>query len=196
LADAVTASSAFPPVLSPFVLDVDESDFAEVEPNIDKKLLSEISLSDGGVYDNLGLETVWKRYRTVLVSDAGGALPPDPSPPGDWARHSKRVLDIIHQQVSAVRKRQVIASYTDGDRDGAYWGVRSNIAHYQLPDALPAPHERTLALAATPTRLKRLGGDHQERLINWGYAVCDAAVRKHHPVPSPAKAAFPYPIGV
>ena len=31
-------------------------------------------LSDGGVYDNLGLETVWKRYQTVLVSDGGGKL--------------------------------------------------------------------------------------------------------------------------
>jgi NTE family protein len=196
LADAVTASSAFPPVLSPFVLDVEDSDFSHVEPGVDRRFLSEVSLSDGGVYDNLGLETVWKRYRTVLVSDAGGALAPDPSPPADWARHSKRVLDIIHEQVSAVRKRQVVASYTDGDRDGAYWGVRSNIGHYQLPDALEAPHDRTLALAATPTRLKRLGGDHQERLINWGYAVCDAAVRKHYPVPGAKAPAFPYPIGV
>ncbi len=194
LADAVTASSAFPPVLSPFLLDVEESDFSHVEPGVDRRFLSEISLSDGGVYDNLGLETVWKRYRTVLVSDAGGALAPDPSPPADWARHAKRVLDIIHGQVSAVRKRQVIASYTAKERDGAYWGIRTDIAHYQLPDALPAPHERTLALAATPTRLKRLGGDHQERLINWGYAVCDAAVRKHYPVPgAKPPAAFPYP---
>ena len=30
-----------------------------------------LQLADGGVYDNLGLETVWGRYDTVLVSDAG-----------------------------------------------------------------------------------------------------------------------------
>lgn len=196
LADAVTASSAFPPVLSPFVLDVEESDFSFVEPGIDRRLLSEISLSDGGVYDNLGLETVWKRYQSVLVSDAGGALPLDPSPPADWARHSKRVLEIIHGQVSSVRKRQVIGAFHSRERDGAYWGIRSDIAKYQLPDALPAPLERTLALAATPTRLKRLASDHQERLINWGYAACDAAVRKHFPPPAPGKPEFPYPIGI
>ena len=197
LADAVAASSAFPPVLSPFVLDVEASDFSVVEPGVDPRFLEDISLSDGGVYDNLGLETVWKRYKNVLVSDAGGALPPDPSPPSDWARHSKRVLEIIHNQVSSVRKRQVISAFTANQRDGAYWGIRSNIAKYQLPSALPAPFDRTLALAATPTRLKRLGSDHQERLINWGYAVCDAAIRQHFPPPGALPpAAFPYAVGV
>ena len=38
LADAVTASSAFPPVLSPFVLDVDADDFSHVEPGLDRRL--------------------------------------------------------------------------------------------------------------------------------------------------------------
>jgi len=196
LADAVTASSAFPPVLSPFVLEVDASDFSIVEPDIDPRFLSDISLTDGGVYDNLGLETVWKRYQTVLVSDAGGLLALDPSPPADWARHALRAIEIIHGQVSSVRKRQVIASYQDGDRTGAYWGIASDIARYQLPDALPAPLDRTRELAQTATRLKRLSSDHQERLINWGYAVCDAAIRKHYPPSSPTPPAFPYPIGV
>jgi NTE family protein len=194
LADAVTASSAFPPVLSPFVLEVDASDFSVVEPDVDPKFLSDISLTDGGVYDNLGLETVWKRYQTVLVSDAGGLLTPDPSPPADWARHALRAIDIIHGQVSSVRKRQVIASYQNGDRTGAYWGIASDIARYQLANALPAPLDRTRQLAQTATRLKRLSSDHQERLINWGYAVCDAAIRKHYPVAgAQAPGGYPYP---
>src|SRR5690349_19867732 len=179
LADAVTASSAFPPVLSPFVLEVAAADFDSVEPGVDPKFLSDISLSDGGVYDNLGLETVWKRYETVLVSDAGVKLDPDPSPPGDWARHAKRLLDIIYGQVAPVRKRQVIDSYRSGARKGTYWGIGSDIADYQLPDGLGAPFDRTKPLAETPPRLKRLPVDNQERLINWGYAICDAALRKH-----------------
>jgi hypothetical protein len=32
----------------------------------------DVVLTDG-VYDNLGLETAWKRYETVLVSDGGGS---------------------------------------------------------------------------------------------------------------------------
>ena len=38
----------------------------------------EIHLTDGGVYDNMGLETVWNRYDTVLVSDAGTPAISDP----------------------------------------------------------------------------------------------------------------------
>ena len=37
---------------------------------------TEAVLSDGGVYDNLGLETAWKRYTTILVSDGGGKMGP------------------------------------------------------------------------------------------------------------------------
>ena len=32
---------------------------------------SRLFLADGGVYDNLGLETVWGRYDNMLVSDGG-----------------------------------------------------------------------------------------------------------------------------
>jgi NTE family protein len=198
LADAVTASSAFPPVLSPFVLQVDKEDFEKPTAGLDPRFFDEISLTDGGVYDNLGLETVWKNYRTVLVSDAGAANALDPSPAGNWASLAKRVLDIVHEQVSSIRKRQVIASYQlpegdEGHRRGAYWGIRTDIRNYKLDDALDAPLERTRELAATPTRLKRLGSAHQERLINWGYAVCDAGVRKHWPPADGPGRAFPYP---
>jgi NTE family protein len=194
LAAAVAASSAFPPVLSPFVLDVDVDDFKEVQPGIGRQHLEEISLTDGGVYDNLGLETVWKRFSTVLVSDAGQALEMDPTPAADWARHSKRVLEIIYEQVASVRKRQVIAAFRANEREGAYWGIRTDIQEYGLQNALPAPKDRTLALAATPTRLKRLDPEHQERLINWGYAVCDAAIRKHFRTDAAAPRDFPYPV--
>jgi NTE family protein len=33
----------------------------------------------------------------------------------------------------------------------------------------------------------------QERLINWGYAVCDAGMRKHVDPALPAPPSFPYP---
>jgi len=201
VAAAVAASSAFPPFLSPFVPRVKEGNFSRIRCK-DRRLLSDISLTDGGAYDNLGLETVWKRYANVLVSDAGAALGANPSPPADWGRQSKRVIDIIYRQVSALRKRQVIASYkappgAPGKRRGTYWGIGSDISHYKLPSSLPAPFERTRELAAIPTRLKRLSAEHQERLINWGYAICDTAIRRHFlPKPPSPVPQFPYPIGV
>ena len=200
LAQAVAASSAFPPILSPLELRLDPDSFT---PNSGDDLQQEpftsrVFLSDGGVYDNLGLETAWKRYDTILVSDGGGRIEPEEEPKDDWAQHSYRVLNLIDNQVRALRKRQVIASYqakpTEANfRKGAYWGIRTDIADYRLPDALPCPRDRTTQLAATATRLKRLDDTRQERLINWGYAVCDAALRKHVDPSLPRPADFPYP---
>jgi NTE family protein len=203
LAQAVAASSAFPPVLSPMELRLKPDDF---EPGSGMDLqrppfTTRVILTDGGVYDNLGLETAWKRYQTILVSDAGGKTDAEEEPKSDWARHSYRVLNLIDNQVRALRKRQVIDSFTlnktnPGDpnaRKGAYWGIRTDIAAYGLPDALPCPLARTTELAETPTRLKRLDDVTQDRLINWGYAVCDAALRKHLDPGLQAPAAFPYP---
>ncbi|MDB5578500.1 MAG: Patatin [Bradyrhizobium sp.] len=195
LAQAVAASSAFPPVLSPFELRLKDSDFT---PNTGTDLqrppfTTRVVLSDGGVYDNLGLETAWKRHQTVLVSDAGGKTEAEEEPETDWPRHSYRVLNLIDSQVRALRKRQVIDSFVSKARKGAYWGIRTDIADYKLPDALNCPLARTMQLAELPTRLKRLDDATQERLINWGYAVCDAALRAHVDPAVQPKPAFPYP---
>src|SRR5262249_10337477 len=138
-----------------------------------------VVLSDGGVYDNLGLEPVFKRYRTVLVSDGGAKMPPEEGPASDWARHSRRVIDLIDNQVRRLRARVLIGAYRDGSRAGAYWGLRTDVRDYRLADPLDCPPERTQELAAVPTRLAATADDLQERLINWGYGVCDAALRKH-----------------
>lgn len=180
LADAVAASSAFPPVLSPFEIDLRDADWETEVGNelVEPQWRGEIKLSDGGVYDNLGLEPVWKRCATVLISDGGGQTPDDSDPPGDWPRQSIRVLKVIDNQVRALRKRQAVGSYRLGVRAGTYWGIRSHVADYDLPDALEAPEGLTRALADTPTRLKKLDPVHQERLINWGYVISDTAVRR------------------
>jgi NTE family protein len=41
--------------------------------------------------------------------------------------------------------------------------------------------------------LKKLDGILQERIINWGYAVCDAAIRTHLDQNPAQRPAFPYP---
>ena len=139
--------------MSPATIDVDPDDF---EPGSGEDLQFEpytdqLVLTDGGVYDNLGLETVWKRYKTVLVSDGGGKMQPEEEPESDWARQSLRVLNVIDNQVRSLRKRQLIASYEAGDRSGAFWGIRTNIEDFGLPATgpkapLPAPFERTIEL--------------------------------------------------
>jgi NTE family protein len=195
LADAVAASSAFPPVLSPFDLKPPPGAWTTLDGNdlTTPRYRDKLSLSDGGVYDNLGLETVWKRCKTVLVSDAGGHIADDPDPPHDWPRQTLRVLGVIDNQVRDLRKRQTISSYEMGLREGGYWGIRSHVADYGLADPLDCPEERTEALARLPTRLAALDDATQERLINWGYAICDTAVRRWVVPALPRPAGFPYP---
>jgi NTE family protein len=197
LAVAVAASSAFPPVLSParitFAASAWTSSGLPHEDLHREPFLTDVVLTDGGVYDNLGLETAWKKYQTILVSNGGGKMSEEAEPKSDWARHAIRITDIIDNQVRSLRARQVIGSFKSGDRHGTYWGVRTNIRDYQLANALPCPFDRTTVLAQTKTRLKRLDADVQERLINWGYAVCDAAMRRHVELAAAAPAGFPYP---
>lgn len=202
IAVAVAASSAFSPILSPLKLELDASAWAppsgQKSEDLHKDLfLTDVVLSDGGVYDNLGLETAWKKYSTILVSDGGGKMQAEQEPKGDWVRHAIRINDVIDNQVRSLRKRQVIGSFQAKERKGTYWGVRSNIADYGMSNALPCPFDKTTVLANTKTRLKRLDGIVQERLINWGYAICDAAMRKWVDPTLAAPAAFPYlPAGV
>ena len=196
LAVAVAASSAFPPVLSPMRIEFHAAAWRSSGlPHEDlhrEPFLTDVVLTDGGVYDNLGLETAWKKYQTVLVSNGGGKMAEEAEPKGDWARHAIRINDIIDNQVRSLRARQVVGSFNAGVRLGTYWGVRTNIADYGLANALPCPFDRTTALALTKTRLKRLDAEVQERLINWGYAVCDAAMRRNVEPAAAAPAAFPY----
>lgn len=195
IAVAVAASSAFPPVLSPLRLHLDEESFTP-DSGMDlqqEPYTTEVILTDGGVYDNLGLETAWKSFDTILVSDGGGKMKAEPDPKHDWVRHSRRVLDLIDNQVRSLRKRQVIEAFQAGTRKGTYWGIRTDIADYGLANALDCPPAKTMLLANIATRMKQLEPETQERLINWGYAVCDAAMRQHVDHSLPAPAAFPYP---
>jgi NTE family protein len=199
LAVAVGASSAFPPFLSPAHLKLNQSDFdpathgdLQFEP-----YTSDVMLTDGGVYDNLGLETVWKKYETILVSDGGGETAAEPNPKRDWFEHFYRIVNLIDNQVRSLRKRQVIDSYQAHQRQGTYWGMRTNILDYKLATAMPCPFDKTLTLANIATRLKKLDPLLQERIINWGYGVTDAAIRTHVDPTAPIPAGFPYPaVGV
>jgi NTE family protein len=199
LSRAVAASSAFPPILSPCEIKV--SDYGmQFEPAGPGETLhrppftTDLVLSDGGVYDNLGLETAWKRYQTILVSDGGGHFAAEEKPATDWARHAYRVLDLIDSQVRALRTRMTIEMFQRGARSGCYWGIRQDVRTY-FPTNYPlaCPVERTMSLAATATRLASMDDGLQERLINWGYAICDAAVRKYYAPDWAPPAGFPYP---
>ncbi|MEO6858425.1 MAG: patatin-like phospholipase family protein [Solirubrobacteraceae bacterium] len=178
----VAASSAFPPLLSPARLS-----FAKgaLRPGSDGEVngdpyTTHVVLSDGGVYDNLGLEAIWERYRQVLISDAGGQMGNQPRVHAFWPLQLFRVLSVIDNQVRDLRKRQAVVAFSDGQRTGAYWGIRSHVRDFPIPDPVAAPSDAAVkALAGVATRLAKMPDETQERLINWGYVICDTALRSH-----------------
>ena len=196
VAFAVTCSSAFPPVLSPVVRDLDPKSFqhwkgADLFANQDYK--SRLFLTDGGVYDNLGMETVEKRCATVLVSDAGAPFGITPQPSREWAQQSLRAFDVATAQARGLRKRQLLDDLTAGRRSGTYWGTTTDITNYKIA-CLPVSPASTSYISTMRTRLNAFSDKEQATLINAGYALCDAAMRKWVLKPAPAAATgYPYP---
>lgn len=201
IATAVAASSAFPPVLSPVVIKIAKPRSFERTEGADlydqERLRERLVLTDGGVYDNLGLETVWGRYTTVLVSDAGAPFATKDRTGEGWIDQTARAMDIATNQAIALRKRALIHDLMQPGRGGAYWGIKTPIADYGLADALPCKTNATDELARMRTRLNSFDEGEQCRLVNWGYAICDAAMRTYETPKEPratvSKPAWPYP---
>lgn len=220
LATAVAASSAFPPFLSPIKLRLSEGAYEPLRPGEEEvtdlhysPYTTNVTLTDGGVYDNLGLETAWKNWSTILVSDGGQKMEAQGRPWSLWPIQMLRILNLIDNQVRSRRKVQVLESFRqsrffsqEGDleghdlyalttRRGAYWHMGADLSDYNFGNTIRCPDQATAKLANIKTRLRKLDPATQERLINWGYAACDAQMRLwiDPTLPPPA---FPYPRGV
>lgn len=178
LARAVAASSAFPPIFSPITLSTDAADWSDgsdIENIAD--LRRKIVLADGGIYDNMGLESLQGHVDIALVSDAGAPFDLETSPRGNYYSQLGRVRDILIDQTRALRKRWLLAEFNAGRARGAYWGIGTHIKDYTAVNALAVDNALTLSLESEPTRLASIADDRQAHLINWGYALCDAALR-------------------
>ncbi|MEA2329699.1 MAG: hypothetical protein QOE68_4658, partial [Thermoanaerobaculia bacterium] len=197
LAEAVAASSAFPPILSPARLSFKPTDFSlDGGACNTPQFTANVLLTDGGVYDNMGIETAWKRCKTIFVSDAGAKMQPESDTKTDTVRHSLRVNSVIDNQVRSLRRRQVVNAFINGERKGAFWAMSSNPADFPAPSALAVPLNHAQELAAVSTRLSALNDEMQERLINFGYAMAERGVRSHFDRDAFAPVQFPYARGV
>jgi NTE family protein len=174
VARAVAASSCFPPVFNPLPLDVGTDRFKRGrQPLAD----ADIRLSDGGLYDNLGLEPVWKTHRTVLVSD-GGAVFSSASDGGLLARIG-RYVDIVDHQALALRKRWLISNFLDGTMTGAYWGIGSATRNYAEGAAGYSKELAADVIAEMRTDLDAFSTAEMAVLENHGYALAAAAIATH-----------------
>ncbi len=184
LAVATAASSAFPPVFCPVELETDLSSWT-IFPNArlsDRDdLRRRMLLGDGGIYDNMGLQRVLNRRQTILISDAGAPIDVEKSIGFDYLRRTLRVLDIITEQTRALRKAPFINELQQGVRQGTYWGISTIIQEYANETVAPlmSDSQETAALAHVRTRLNAFADEEQKALINWGYALTDAAMRRY-----------------
>ncbi|HET7746735.1 MAG TPA: patatin-like phospholipase family protein [Vicinamibacteria bacterium] len=182
LARAVAASSCFPPLFGPLRLHFEPGALtggsAPRGPERDA-CLSDFRLTDGGNYDNMGLEPVWKDHAIVLVSDAGGLFTNEGDKGLLW--RLPRYAGIQERQARALRKRWLIASYVNGTVEGAYWGVGSAASHYDL--SYPGYSEAFAreVIAQIRTDLDAFSDAEAAVLENHGYLLVEAAARKHVP---------------
>jgi NTE family protein len=194
----VAASSAFPPVLSPLVLELAKGSFTNWPsgPTLDAGEIdafrSRVVLCDGGVYDFHGVEPIIKRYLTDFVSDGGKPLERTADIHVDWIGQLRRILDVYDNQVRSLRRRDLIQRFIDGNnardetkltgdaRMGAYWGIDTDPRRANPPNAVPCDPNLTHKLARTSIRLGDLGETVSRQTINWGYAICDRSLRTNY----------------
>jgi NTE family protein len=193
VARAVAASACFPPLFGPLRLRLDPAALKGGSAAHDaarEECLSDLRLTDGGSYDNMGLEPVWKNHAVVLVSDAGGLFTNQSDRGLFW--RVPRYQAIQERQARALRKRWLVASLSEGAIEGAYWGVGSAPSHYD--GEARVGYSKALArevIAEIRTDLDAFTDAEAAVLENHGYLLADAALHRHvrallrDPVPPP-----------
>jgi len=196
LGDAVAASSAFPPAFPPFWLKTDGK-YDRLDPwgeerqqppvrlavqDHQKKL---IALTDGGIYDNHGLEPVWKRTNQLLVSDGGLPFTSIGRANAGFAGRMIRCFDISWNQDHALRRRWLMDRFLveQGKKQsaGTFWGISTNFRDYQLNDGVGFEGKALDLLQRVRTDLNAFSEAEQGCLENHGYYLADNAIRQWVP---------------
>jgi NTE family protein len=204
LARAVAASSAFPPVLSPMRMNLGAYDLTdwpgpadrnEVRTPVPAFVRSRAVLTDGGAYDNHGLEPV-DDWPILFVSDGGAPHAVKSSSFWNWISQINRVLAVEDNQVRSLRRRHLIERFQTDRATGSYWSIGTNPEHYKDIGGLTCPSQAAVQLSMVETGLRDFGDDVRNALVNWGYAICDKSVRGWYRPDLPAAKEWPMPDGL
>ena len=127
---AVAASSAFPPVFPP--LTIERSDYPAAG-------IDYVTLSDGGIYDNLGVNPLFRRRNDLdylLVSDAGKPFAIDERPTESGAAVLVAAIDILMEQVRGLQfKRLELNAATPGGAHPVWFSIDSTSGEARQGDA-------------------------------------------------------------
>jgi NTE family protein len=167
LSRAVAASSAFPPVFPP--LRLDESDFPT-------PMADYICLTDGGVYDNLGVNPLLRDRNAldyVIVSDAGKPFALDQRPTESSAAVLVSAIDILMEQVRGLQFKRLELACRSGSLKPVWFSIDSTIGQAQPGDAAFA--------SAIGTNLKRLSEDERRVLQRHAAALLNHRLATYVP---------------
>ena len=172
---AVAASSAFPPVFPPLRLD------AQAYPHATS--VEYVTLTDGGVYDNMGVNPVVRVVRNALdyaiVSDGGKPFSIDDRPTDSGLIVLKASLGIMMEQIRGLEFDRLQHRFLAKDGPKPLWfSIDSKEGEAQAGDAAFA--------SAIATNLQRLQDDEMNVLTRHGGALVEARVRRYAPELLPA----------
>lgn len=168
LARAVAASSAFPPVFPPLKLAKSEYDVPDVDY---------VTLTDGGIYDNLGANPLFRERNALdyaLVSDAGKPFELD-AQPAEWgAAALAGALNITMEQIRGLQfKRLELTLAAKQKPHGLWFSIDSHEGEAQSGDAAFA--------AAVDTNLKKLGDAQMAVLTRHAAALLASRIDRYAP---------------
>jgi NTE family protein len=188
LARAVAASSCVPGVFTPMQVATEPSALkGGLYRGADRAgLVRNMEIVDGGLYDNLGLEPVWRDHAVVLVSDAAPSFKPEPDI-GVVSGLLRSILTLC-EQATDVRKRWFVANLIAGELEGAYWGIGSLPSSFDFDSEaydpqLTAYSEEAIGEVLSQVRidLDVFSDPEIAVLENHGYLMAEIAVRRHVP---------------
>ncbi len=169
ISSAVAASSAFPPVFPP--LKVSEDEF----PNDETEY---VSLTDGGVYDNLGVNPLMRVERNridyALVSDGGKPFAIDSTPTESGVKVLVEGIGILMEQVRGLQfKRLELAHAAKRGPVPMWFSIDSQ-------DGEQNPGDSEFA-SSIGTNLKKLSNAEMTVLMRHAGALCEARIRTYAP---------------
>jgi len=175
VARAVAASSCFPPIFGPQHGGYQPEEMVRpgnAHPTWET-LIPKLRLTDGGVYDNLGLQPVWDAYQKLICSDGGTPLVFKAT---EGPLQLKRYTDVIQGQVSGLRRRMLIERDQNPAIDfrGCYLGLHQG--------ALPMGYSQPFidqVLINVRTDLDCFSETEARVLENHSYTLADHYLRKY-----------------
>jgi predicted acylesterase/phospholipase RssA len=200
LGDAVGASACFPPVFPPFTL----------LGLYDDLWVTKVGLTDGGVYDNVGISTLMEEGCTdIIASDTGGVFDVTQRVSTGRIGMSGRIVsilmdDVAEHQLGALRDCLRVTRALERIAEGAELGdIRSSyelrgLSVFRINSKLPDGPGLTESfdcevLARMRTDLDVFGDVEIAALENHGYNLADRYLRKHLCDSSYVKPAYWHP---